>query len=284
MKQENCTEAMIEEEIDQVLTLPNNKNNFYKEKWKKEILTLVSIIKKQNENTDFKNTYLEELFEIPFERKMLMILEGNIDKVMTYEKDNNCYVMIIDYKTGTINTDFNPIIYGLNMQLMIYYYLLLKTKDNIKPAGFYYQNIMKNLMNREEGKTYDELLEEAYRLEGYTVQDLILLPQIVKDMDHSFIKGLKLKKDDTFSSTSKVLDEQKISKLKDVVEKNIEKAMKDIENAQFPISPKRMENELMKDATGCKYCPYQDICYRKNKDFVYLKKCEKLSFLDGGDV
>ena len=99
-------EKVIDEEIEKVLPDYSNKIDFYKNKWKKEIITFIDIILKQNKNTEFENTYLEELFEIPFKKDMLMILVGKIDKVMTYKKDNDTYVLIVDYKTGTIDTDF----------------------------------------------------------------------------------------------------------------------------------------------------------------------------------
>lgn len=266
--------------VEEMKDLPKTlKNEFYQKKWKEEIKKLIQIIRSHMDNTEFQNTYLEDTFDLLFDRELQITLEGKIDKVLTYEKDGFTYAMIIDYKTGTIDTDFNPIIYGLNMQLMIYYYLLYKTKPNIRPAGFYYQNVIKNLMNRQEGKLYEELLMEAYKLQGYTSKDLILLPHLVKDLDYSFIKGLKLKKDGTFSTTSKVLDEIEIQKLTTIVEKNILKAFENIEKANFSIEPKRIGTETMTDSTGCKFCPYQDICYRKAKDFVSLKKHEKLDFL-----
>ena len=277
-------ENIIDEEIEKVVPENTSKIKFYKNKWKKEITLLIHIILKQNENTEFQNTYLEELFEIPFKRDMLMILEGKIDKVMTYKRENNLYTLIVDYKTGTIDTDFNPVYYGLNMQLLIYYYLLLKTKDNVHLAGLYYQNIMKNLMNRVDDKTYDELLLESYKLEGYTREDLILLPKLVKDLDYSFIKGLKVKKDGSFYSTSKVLNENKIEKLVDMTENHLKNAFEKIEKASFDIHPIQIGNEKKEEATGCKYCPYMDICYKRSKDFKHVKKQEKLSFLEEGDL
>ena len=277
-------ENVIDTEMDKIIVEKSKKIDFYKEKWKKEIITLINMILKDQENTEFQNTYLEETFEVSMDKSIKMILEGKIDKVMTYQKNDQLYVMIVDYKTGTIDTDFNPVYYGLNMQLLIYYYLIKETQKNIKPAGFYYQNIMKNLMNKEENKTYQELLEEAYRLEGYTVEDLILLSSLVKDIDHSFIKGLKLKNDGSFYSTSKVLDERKMEKLIMMVENHIKDAMERIEKGSFEIHPIQIGNVKIEDSTGCKFCAYRDICYRKNTDFNRVKKQEKLSFLEEGEA
>ena len=42
---------------------------------------------------------------------------------------------------------------------------------------------------------------------------------------------------------------------------------------------KKLENE-----NTCKFCPYSDICYKKNEDFIELDIPNKLDFLNGGEA
>ena len=39
-------------------------------------------------------------------------------------------------------------------------------------------------------------------------------------------------------------------------------------NGKFDINPKVIKGECI----GCKFCKYQDLCFKTGKDFVYLKE------------
>ena len=49
-------------------------------------------------------------------------------------------------------------------------------------------------------------------------------------------------------------------------------------NSDFEINPKVYDKQNI----SCGFCPFNDICYTKEKDLTYLEKVEDLSFL-GGD-
>ena len=77
-------------------------------------------------------------------------------------------------------------------------------------------------------------------------------------------------------SSKKILDDIKIDKLYNIVDKNIDKAIDNIVNANFKINPKRIDNVNV----GCLYCPYKDICYMTEKDIEDLKSYKNLEFLE----
>lgn len=272
-------ENVIEEVIGSLKIDKKPKNNFYLNKYKKEILKLIEIIKNQNENTEFKGTYYENKFKIDKTKTLKITLKGFIDKVLTFKDDINTYVIVIDYKTGKIETNFNPVIYGINMQLLIY--LKLLKENNIGNfAGAYWQNILSDVLPEEEGKTYDTVLRDNYRLDGYTLNTPTLAHIIDKNIENSFIKGLKLKKDGEFYSTSKVLSNDEIDKLLEITSANIDKCIEDIENSSFDIKPLKIgfDEEL-----GCKFCKYKDICFKTDEDINLVKEYKKLEFIKGDD-
>ncbi|MDD3341151.1 MAG: PD-(D/E)XK nuclease family protein [Bacilli bacterium] len=277
--EEKPYETIVEEELKQFIAEKEHtiRDLFYLQKYKKEVLRLIEILYKQKESTEFKETYLEECFTFTYQEKIEVKLTGYIDKVLTFKDEENTYVIVIDYKTGTIHPNFNPIIYGLNMQLLVYLYLLKKNDKNTVFAGAYWQNVMKEILPSTEGKTYDALLEDAYRLDGYTTTDSKILSKIDQNIENSFIKGMKLKKDGTFYAYAKVLAEEEIEQLLDIVDENIVSAIKQIENAEFTINPKKIG--FTSADTSCNYCPYRDICYRENSDIVTLKEYKNLEFI-----
>ena len=67
-----------------------------------------------------------------------------------------------------------------------------------------------------------------------------------------------------------------IDKLIDLCKNNIEASITSIENADFKINPKVIKDEYI----GCKFCPYNDICYKTYADYVILEEQKDLEFLN----
>ena len=189
--------------------------------------------------------------------------------------------MIIDYKTGNIDANFNPVVHGFQMQLLIYYYLLSQNDPHIHFGGCYWQNIMKDILPSEEGKTYQQIKETAYQLNGYTTTNQNIVSLIDTNLDHSYIKSMRLKNDGSFYHYTKVLSDSSFKILLNLVRGHIDHAMDEILNAHFDINPKRIGMESNEEMTGCRYCRYRDICFRKQEDIVSLKEYKNLEFIEG---
>lgn len=283
-KNEIEIENLINDYLNNLQLETTNKNFFYRNKYKKEILKLIAIIKEQLDRSSFHNTLFEEKFSIIKDDDIKVTIKGFIDKIMTFEDNNNTYVIVVDYKTGTIHSDFNYVIYGLNMQLLIYLYLIKNSNKikNVKVAGMYWQNIMKDLLPASKDKNYNSLLFDSYRLDGYTLEDTKVLEYIDHNyLNGSYLKTIKTKKDGSFYNYSKVLNNDEIDKLLELVESNIENAIKKILKANFNIKPIRIGSEMLNDITGCRYCKNYDICYKKNSDILNLKENKDLDFIRG---
>ena len=69
-----------------------------------------------------------------------------------------------------------------------------------------------------------------------------------------------------FSSYAKLINDEEIEELNNMIKNNIEKSSINILNGVFTINPKQIKDEII----GCKYCKYKDICYMKNEDIVPL--------------
>lgn len=280
-KGNNNYDNIINEQVNKYFTNSTKKELFYVEKYKKTLRELIDILNEQLSKTDYKNDYLEEWFSIEKDRDLNFKVLGKIDKVLTLKDDKNTYVIVIDYKTGSMHGDFNKVIYGLDMQLLYYLYLIKNTNIIMNPkfTGMYLQPVMSEKLNSEKNKTYDEIKKDSAKLFGYTIDDVSLISHIDKDYDEkSFIQGLKIKKDGTFYTYSKVLSSDTINELIDIVDKNINEVMDSIENSDFSINPKKLDNDLV----GCEYCQFKDICYMNNDNIVELESHKNLDFL-GGD-
>ena len=252
----------------------SKKEEFFLEKLKEELKFVIETLSYQNRFTTLKQALCEEkMYTNPSSK---IIFSGIIDKVMYKEENNEKLVSIVDYKTGTPETNIMNIPYGLEMQLPIYVYLL-KHNPKFKEAkivGFYLQKIL----NKDFSYDGDDYLREKrrlLRLDGYSVNDECLIEQFDSTYkDSELIRGMKIGKNGFYSYT-KLISEEEINEMSSQVEQKILEAANDILLGKFPINPKRIGDENV----GCKYCKFKDICYRTEKDIINLEKINTLDFL-----
>ena len=254
------------------------------DKLKEELKFDLNVIKNQENYSSLDNYYFENRFtlNIPNTHNTKVIFKGFVDKIIYSKKENNTLLSIIDYKTGVLHSDLSNVIYGIDMQLPTYLYLVKRSDlfPNSIILGFYLQKIINRDMKRTPNKTIEELKKNELKLVGYSNSNIDVLREFDSScLDSSYIKGLKTNKDGSFSKSSKVLDNDEIDKLDKVVEDNILKATEDILNNKFDINPKRVLN----DDIGCDNCAFRDICFKKEKDFKKLPKHNGLDFLGGDD-
>lgn len=204
--------------------------------------------------------------------------KGFIDKIMYEEKENETIVAIIDYKTGSADTNLGYLPYGLSMQLPVYLYLAKNNSKlkNIKFAGFYLQKILSGPFKIDQKKTLEEQKRESLLLYGYSNSDEDILYEFDKTYKQSkYIKSMKVLNSGNFYNHAKILNNEEINKLIEIVDIKINNAVEEITNCNFKISPKKTEKELL----GCKFCEYSDICFKEVQDEQLIKEDKELSYL-----
>ena len=254
----------------------NDKERFFIDKLKKELEFVIIQVQKLHKETGLTKLLLEHKITIDKSTIIPVDFVGIVDKIMY--KDN--LVSIVDYKTGNPNIDLYNVIYGLSMQLPIYLYLVEKSNlfKNVRFTGFYLQKILSKGINFSISKDYETQRKDALKLEGYSNSDKSILEVFMPDYENSsFIKSMKTASNG-FSSYSKVLTDDEINNLINIVDKKIDFARDNILDGNFKINPKQIGDEEI----GCKYCKFRDLCFKTNNDFEKLEENKSLSFL-GGD-
>ena len=254
----------------------SNKEEFFMKKLKEELRFIIDTINKQNSFNSLDKSLYENKVYINKEGNIKLTFMGIIDKLLYKEENNKTYLVIIDYKTGFPHTNLNNTIYGIDMQLPVYLYLAKEGLfKNAEVIGFYLQKILNNEIIRDPKKTYEEQKEDNLKLLGYTIDE----PELASKFDFSYtdsevVKSLRFGQNG-FYAYSKVLSEEKINKLIEIVKENIDNAFDNILDAKFDINPKRVG----KDNIGCSFCKYSDICFMKEEDVVLLDEHNNLDFL-----
>lgn len=189
------------------------------------------------------------------------LLSGKIDKVIISKKDHA--LMIVDYKTYSMDFNKDGIEHGLYLQLPIYSYMMKKVYSDYKQFGVYIQNV---LADTKESLT-------NLRLKGITKKDRDLIGVFDKvltmpNQTSKFIQGLRTNSVDYYKSNG-LLEKDEWDQIANLTIEKLKEAVRKIRSGEFKISPYRLGNK-----TGCEYCNNKDICFVKSKDYrdIILKK------------
>lgn len=194
-----------------------------------------------------------------------MVLHGRIDRVDTYEEENNVYVKVVDYKSGQQQFQLAALYYGLQLQLVVYLNAAMELKKkqnpdkNILPAAFVYYHISDPMAEGEEGITQEEIeaqIKKQLRVTGIVNSDPAVLAGLDKTHESkSDVIPVEYKKDGELSSRSSVMTEEQIQILGQYAGKKIEILGKEIMDGNIAINPKKY-----KDRDACTFCKFQEVC------------------------
>lgn len=253
---------------------------FFLIKLKEELKLIIESVKKLHKETGLTDYKLEHKIYIDKSLDIPITFMGIVDKIMYKNVSGEDLISIIDYKTGNPNTNLFNCFYGIDMQLPVYLYLVKYSNLFTNPSfvGFYLQKILHGEIARSASKTYLEQKQDNLKLVGYSTNDESKLSRFDPTYENSeFIKSMKISSKG-FYSYAKIIEDEKIKLLIELVNEKIDSAINDILSSKFDINPKRIGAENV----GCAFCKFKDLCYMKEEDIVNLKEYKDFSFL-GGD-
>ncbi len=239
------------------------KEKVFKKAMKKEILTLLEVIKEFHEMTLFKDIKPELKFEFPLKHDQNFVIRGTIDKAMSFSDDKGMnYVALIDYKLGGSN-DFDREKFNkkLQFQLPVYLYAYKKIgKSLATPIGFYYQKT--SLGRYTKG---NNAVIKNYQLKGLSLEDKDLLESFNPSLE--LLRGVSVKNNGEFSKTSssRIASKKEFKVILDQVEKGFIDMVDSLKTGDFSIDPLNAYG-LKQDSVSCEYCKFNNICYNKNKN------------------
>lgn len=255
------------------------KERFFLQDLKPKLKEDIEIIKELESKSVYEDIITEKEITLPITDRVYFT--GKIDKILYHKNIDDAYFAVVDYKTGNINTNINNMKYGLNMQLPIYLYLLSKSSLFTSPifTGMYFQRVLFPTFKFENKKNYYDIKQSNLKLQGYSTNEMDRLEKFDHSyQDSSYIKGMKLNKDGSFSKNSKILSDLEIYNVVKYTDQIINSTANNILEGDFSINPKIVDAEK-----PCSYCEFRDVCFVHNKDYIYLDKQDNLDFL-GGDT
>lgn len=263
----------------------DNKTKYLIEELSKSTLNVINMIVSEQEKSRFKPTFFELKIDdnstvAPLSVKLLhgtLNINGIVDRVDTYQDDENFYYRIIDYKTGEKKFRLDEVLMGLNLQMLIYLLAIKNShsftdKKMIPSALLYYPALLKEskssrglTLEEKEKSVYDRLKMNGIINSSSDVLDLF--GEDLKCYTDSFVRD-KL-------SFEKVFSMDDINNVFEYMINTIKTIGNNILDGKISVSP-------VED--GCKCCKFSSICKfdkkidktRKIKSYKNTEVCQML--------
>lgn len=186
-------------------------------------------------------------------------VEGKIDRVDIMKKGSENYVRVIDYKTGAKEFKLSDILYGLNLQMLIYLMILSKSPSgkykNIVPCGILYmpstKHVVSALKNTEKEKIESQKLKKL-RMNGLLLESTEVICGMERNAKGIFIPAY--------------LKNGQVQKNESVVSAaNMGKILKHIENLIINMANELKSGKIRPNPVkglydACEFCNYSEIC------------------------
>lgn len=186
---------------------------------------------------------------------------GTIDRVDMLRKDGKCYVRVVDYKTGQKEFKISDILYGRNLQMLIYLATLLRHgnqyyNEKIYPTGILYQPASAKCASDKVPK------HKVLQTKGIILDDSDVIYSMDKEALCRFIP-ITYKKDGTPDSNSLeyLCSEEEFELLFNQVDKTLVEMADALHRGSIEYNPIALDKDYY-----CKFCPYISVCGCENGD------------------
>jgi len=258
-------------------------------------------------NSDFKPEAFELDFskngdakpiEIDIEGGSIAIV-GKVDRVDTFEKDGKKYIRVVDYKTGSKSFSVSDVWHGLNLQMLIYLFAMIRNgggtikngEGGALPAGILYIPARDPIVRAQRRDITDDelsdLLGKTLKRSGLILNDEDVIDAMEKreHLEDAKFLPIKILSDGTISSSSSVATLAQFGKLQKHVEKTLHEIGEEIIKGDVTANPYyRNTNQ-----SACDFCEFASACLFDQttgidkKRYLYPVKQSEFWDLIGGE-
>lgn len=194
-----------------------------------------------------------------------VFIMGSVDRVDIMEKQGKKYIRVVDYKTGKKKFSLSDVLYGLNLQMLIYLHAIEKNGierygENIVPAGILYLHSTADPVSIDVGteqSKIDNKISSNLKMNGLVLNDIEVVEGMDKTGNGKYIP-VSVKSGIPTSSKSLASLEQ-MGHIFNKIDEIITKMSEDLYNGEISAKPIKGKNH-----NGCEYCLYSSVCNYKN--------------------
>lgn len=216
-------------------------------------------------------------YNITLDDNTTLSVRGFVDRVDVMEKNNEKFIRVVDYKTGVKEFKIGDILYGLNLQMLIYLSAIKKNgKDyfgeNIVPCGVLYQPSSTGFVSAGINSTDEEIQKEQnknLKMSGIILDNTSVIMGMDKTGKGTYIP-VKLGKTGPTGGKETLFNLAEMG----MIFRNIDELL-----TQMAVTLHRGEiefNPAMDKYNACEYCPYISVCgYEDGKNCRQILKLNK---------
>lgn len=215
-------------------------------------------------------------YTIDLEDGSKLSVRGSIDRVDVMKKEGTTYVRIVDYKTGTKEFALSDILYGLNLQMLIYLSAINKEGrdyfgENLVPCGVLYQPASTSFVALDKGDSGKIKSEhnKKLRMKGLILDNDTVIKGMESDAQGIFIP-VKIQDDKVKSGKDNLVNLVELGKIFRSIDETLMEMANTLHSGKINYNPATDKYE------PCKYCPYISVCgYEEGKNCRKVIKSDK---------
>ena len=189
-------------------------------------------------------------------------LTGRIDRLDAWiDTSGTEHLRVIDYKSGSKDWALYQVLYGVNLQLMVYMNAVLSERAQggtvARPAAALYFHIDDPIIE-SDGQIIEEIekqISRKFRMDGLVIRDAAIVRAMDREPEDPTVVIARLKKDGDFYAGSHVADTGEYALVLDYVMDKAAGLSEKLLRGRIEIAPVRE-----KKRTACAFCEYGSIC------------------------
>lgn len=197
-------------------------------------------------------------------------VEGNVDRVDRMQKNGETWLRVIDYKTGAKTFRLSDVIYGLNMQMLIYLFTLCdgagpRYGGQPRPAGILYMPARRPVVPAVRGAAEGEIekgVDSQLRMNGLVAAEPAVIEGMERGADGIYIPA-RLKADGTVDARSSVASLAQLGTLQRHIRTTLRAMARTLRAGDIAAVPVQGL-----DYHPCDYCDFAGVCGHEKGDRV----------------
>ena len=245
---------------------------------------------------DFDKMESSDTLSIRLSDEDMMDLRGRIDRIDTYEKDNDIYVRIIDYKSSVHKMDLAAVYEGRQLQLLVYLNAAIdmetaaddkagRTREVI-PAGVLYYRISDPLLTASGEMTDEQIHDKVMKmlcLNGLVNKDDNIPELMDEDIaTNSSVLSLSMKTNGELKKSAQAVSAQDMDILRKYVNRRIREMGCEILDGNIAIPVPDSKTRFT--SSDCSFCPFTTICVNKGRMIPAIEESDAGQSGDGGST
>ncbi|MGN0453521.1 MAG: PD-(D/E)XK nuclease family protein [Ruminococcus sp.] len=205
-----------------------------------------------------------------------VIIRGKVDRADILDKNGKKYIRIVDYKTGSKVFSLSDVMYGLNLQMLIYLSVLSRGDTSyfgtkLTPAGVLYMPAVAPVIEAAFTDSKDIIEKERnkkLRMNGLLLDDREVLASMDKELTGIYIPVSA--KNDKLKGTDNLATLVEFGAIFAKIDGLITSMAQELHSGKADATPASASYD------ACEYCPYKGICNHTEEDPVkYIWKLDR---------